>query len=454
MKKTIILVIACVATTLSTFAQEENVDPVLDLQQKVEVHSEAISKLNNLKITGYLQPQFQWGEQAAALKVGTANEDATKSFNRIGVRRGRIKFVYDDGGIASGTFQLNIVDKSNASGVSQAVVQLKEAYLTVKDPWFLKSAFQAGVFDRPFGNEISYSSSLLESPERSRVINTFFPEECDLGGKFVLQAPASSSLNFIKLEGGLFAGNAINPEIDNHKDFIGHLTASKPIGSSAKWGLGVSYYNGGVYEGANTGVYTMKDKSFVNNPITNAAFAKREYYGVDGQFSVETPFGMTQLRAEYMAGTQPGTSGSSSSPNYAAIPTTSTTTYKNDPTTNIVKATATTVYNNTYIRPAMGFYAILVQDLGQSPFSLVAKYDVYDPNTSISGNEIGAKDSNTSKTDIKYSTLGLGGLWRINPNVRIQAYYEFVKNETSTNLTSHISDLKDNTLTVRFQYKF
>jgi hypothetical protein len=45
----------------------------------VETHDVTISKLNNLKITGYIQPQYQWGEESAALRVGTANTDATKS---------------------------------------------------------------------------------------------------------------------------------------------------------------------------------------------------------------------------------------------------------------------------------------------------------------------------------------------------------------------------------------
>jgi len=441
MNKSKLITLVFLATACSLLAQESELTPLEEVQQKVELHDESIIKLSNLKISGYIQPQFQWGEQSAGLRVGTSNSDAAGNgieapFNRIGVRRGRLKFVYDDGGIASGTFQLNIIDKPGLSG---ATIQLKEAFLNVKDPWFRTFAFKAGVFDRPFGNEISYSSSLLESPERSRIINVLFPEEGDLGGVFVLQAPVFSPLNFIKFEGGLFAGNAINPETDNRKDFIGHLFASKPIGSSAKWGLGLSYYNGGVYQ-TNDNVYSMNGNAFVLNSSTSntGAFAKREYFGVDGQFSTETQLGMTQLRGEYIFGTQPGNKKSANSPNRAALP----------------------AVEDTYIRPIAGWYAILIQDLGQTPFSVVAKYDIFDPNTSVSENNIGITNSNTSNVDLKYSTIGVGALWRISPQIRLQLYYEFVTNETSTALSNtsilkdYSKDLKDNTFTARIQYKF
>ena len=432
MKRKILFIAAISISVFTAFAQEEGT-PIEQLQQKVEVHEDGLKLLNNLKITGYIQPQFQWGQEAAALKVGTANENPTSSFNRMGIRRGRLKFTYDDGGIASGVFQLNIIDKP---GISGATVQLKEAYLNVKDPWTNSNAIRAGIFDRPFGNEISYSSSLLESPERSRIINQLFPDETDLGFMLVLKPAAASPLNFVRFEGGLFAGNAINPETDNRKDFIGHIVAAKPIGTWAKWGLGISYYNGGVYQ-TNTNVYTMDGAGFVLNSdnANKGAYAKREYKGVDGQFSFESPLGMTQLRAEYIWGTQPGNSKSTASPNRSALP----------------------AAEDTYIRSTNGWYGIFIQDLGNSPLSAVIKYDVYDPNTKISGDQLGETVSvgaKTNKTDVKYSTLGLGALWRINPSIRLQAYYEIVANETSVNLTDYTSDLKDNTFTLRLQYKF
>jgi len=82
----------------------------------------------------------------------------------------------------------------------------------------------------------------------------------------------------------------------------------------------------------------------------------------------------------------------------------------------------------------------------------VVKYDWYDPNTDISGRQIGVA-AKTSKTDMAYSTLGLGYLYRLNNNVRLMAYYDIVSNE-KIGLKGYTSDLKDNLVTIRLQYKF
>ncbi|MTK52915.1 hypothetical protein [Paludibacter sp.] len=447
MKKQILLIAAFAAASFTTFAQEEEATPLEQVQQKVETLSSTVDKLNALKISGYIQPQWQWGQAYAGAKVGGSNtveNGNLSSFNRFGIRRGRINFTYDNGGLASGTFELNIGESANgsttkATGISS--VSIKKAFLNVKDPWFGTSALRAGVFDRPFGNEVAYSSSLLESPERSRIVQNLFPDEQDLGAMIVLQPAATSPLNFIKIQGGLFGGNSINVQTKSNMDFIGQIIASKSIGSTAKWGLGASYYNGGLYQGT-VNVYTSTGNGFVldNSASNKSQFAKRVYYGFDGQFSVESSLGMTQLRAEYLWGTQPGTSSSSSSPNSFTNPS-----------------------GDTYIRNTSGWYAILIQDLGQSPFSLVLKYDRYDPNTKVSGNEIGAATSYNVKTtsaDIAYNTLGIGALWRINPALRLQVYYENVKNEKSINLasadlkTDFSKDILDNLFTVRLQFKF
>lgn len=416
-------------------AQEEELTPMQKLEQQVEVLNEKADKQSALKITGYIQPQWQSGQPAATLKVGKGNT-GTDSYSRIGIRRARLKFEYNDGGLASGVIQFNVAEKE---GIKAATVQLKEAYLQVKDPFVKNNLLIAGVVVRPFGHETQYSSSTLESTERARVITTLFPDEHDLGAMLVLKPALSSPLNFIRFEGGLFAGNAINPETDNRLDFIGHLVATKPLGDWAKWGLGVSYYNGGVYQ-TNSSVYAMSGDAFSENKdaANTGAFASRIYYGVDAQFSMESPVGMTQLRFESVFGTQPGNKSTVGSPNRSALP----------------------AAEDTYIRPVSGWYAILVQDLGNIPVSAVVKYDVFDANTSVAGDKIGVSGSFTSSTDLKYSTWSLGALWRINPALRLTASYDLIKNETSSLLTNtdvmkdYSRDIQDNMLTVRLQYKF
>ncbi|GHT66807.1 hypothetical protein FACS189452_03340 [Bacteroidia bacterium] len=374
-----------------------------------------------LKVSGYLQTQYQYGEKDASLKVGTSNEDPEESFSRIGIRRGRVKVTAEDG-IFSGVFQVDLTEKA---------LGLKDAYLNVKDPWFNTLQLRAGVFDRPFGNEISYSSSRRESPERSTLFQTLFPEERDLGAMLVLQAPKTSQWNILKLETGLFAGNGVKQETDSRKDFIGHLSVAKTFDDNIAFGAGTSYYNGSVFQGT-TKVYTMENKAFVLNEddANKGKYAKREYIGFDAQFSVITSLlGTSQIRAEYLFGQQPSGAGNSKSPNAAALPTV-----------------------DTYIRDFAGAYLIFVQDLGKLPFSAVLKYDWYDPNTKLVGDEIGQNGS--SKADLTYQTFGFGALWKISNALRLQAFYEITSNETSTNLANMETDLKDNVFTLRLQYKF
>lgn len=389
------------------------------LEQENKTQTEAIKKLQKLKVSGYVQTQYQWGEENASLKVGSANENLKESFNRVGTRRGRIKFVYEKG-IASGVFQLDLTEKG---------IGFKDVYLNIKDPWLKTNSFKAGVFDRPFGNEISYSSSRRESPERSTIFQTLFPEERDLGAMITLQTGKKSPLNFLKLEAGLFAGNGIKQETDNRKDFIGHLSANKKWNNLQLSG-GLSYYNGGVYQGTEN-VYSMKGKSFIlSNSADNVGrFAKREYIGFDLQFGIKSILGSTLVRAEYLFGTQPGKDSGSKSPNASSLPG-----------------------YDTYIRDFAGGYVILVQDLGKLPLAAVLKYDWYDPNTKIADHEIGL--NHTTKGDIAQNTFGFGMLWNINSSLRLQAYYEINKNEKTKNISGYEKDRKDDVFTVRIQYKF
>lgn len=420
MKKTTLLS-AVLLLSAAVFAQVQTETTSLQqLEEKVQDNTNTLSKLKNLKVSGYIQTQYQWGEEDASLKVGTGNEHPDQAFNRIGVRRGRIKFAYSQG-IASGVFQLDLTEKG---------IGFKDAYLQIKDPWTGRSSLKAGIFDRTFGNEISYSSSRRESPERSTLFQTLFPDERDVGAALTLQTAKTSPLHFLKLEAGLFSGNGIKRDTDSKKDFIGHLSASDQIGKNATWGLGVSYYHGSVYQGTEN-VFTFNQNTFeLHSEASNkGAFSKREYVGIDAQFTLNTAAGKTQLRGEYLFGTQPGVNENSKSPNASTLSD-----------------------KDTYVRNFDGGYAILIQDLGKSNLSAVMKYDWYNPNTKISGDAIGL--NNTNKGDISYNTLGLGMLWHANKNIRLQAYYEFVKNETSQNLTGYETDRKDNTFTLRLQYKF
>ena len=401
-------------------AQEANLISTEKQNQQTFFADSSMNWLRKIKISGYIQADYQYGEEDASLKVGGENENPEKAFNRIGIRRGRIKFTYEER-IVSGVFQLDLTENG---------IKFKDVYLNIKDPWLKTNSLRAGVFDRPFGFEISYSSSLRETPERSTVFQTLFPEERDLGVMLQLQAAGDSPLNFMKLQAGLFAGNGIKEETDSRRDFIGHLSATRNIGKVFRIGGGLSYYHGSVYQGTEH-VYRMVDKSFVldNNPENRGKFAKRQYIGFDVQIGYTSCLGLTQLRGEYLFGEQPGVQKNSKSPNSSDLPET-----------------------DTYIRRFSGGYVVFIQDLGKLPLSAVLKYDWYDPNVKIKKDEIGL--NNTGTGDIAMQTVGVGGLWRINKNLRLQALYEFNSNEKSENLKGYDVNRKDDVFTLRLQYKF
>jgi hypothetical protein len=217
-KKIVLLLLFFMLSNSYIWSQEVDTARMARLEQKSKFLEEAVKKLQNFKISGYVQAQYQYGEADASLKVGTKNDNPDKGFHRIGIRRGRIKLAYDDR-FAAGTFQIDLTEKG---------INLKDAYLTVKDAWFHSGCqIKAGVFNRPFGDEISYSSSVRESPERTILCQSLFPDERDLGLMLTLQAPSTSAWSILKLEAGIFAGNGIKLEIDNRTDFIGHLSVNK-----------------------------------------------------------------------------------------------------------------------------------------------------------------------------------------------------------------------------------
>lgn len=416
-------------------AEGEKTDTVYPILEKLQSD---VSLLNRLKVTGYIQAQFQKADTAGIESFAGGNFPAGID-NRFAVRRGRVKFTYDYA-FSQFVMQIDVTEKG---------IGIKDAYVSFTDPWLNAFAVTAGVMDRPFGYEISYSSSSRESPERTRMFQTLFPGERDLGAKLTFQPPKTSRFNFLKIDAGLYNGigpNAI--DFDGFKDFIGHAMINKSSkNEKLKVGVGVSYYNGGWKQGTKY-LYNMSDIALSTGNVM--AFAvdstsskigtklRREYMGADAQISFDFPFGLTTLRGEYIQGRQPGVAASTTSPS--------------------------TQPGDAYLRNFNGGYFYWIQNIMQSKFQTVVKYDFYDPNTDVSGNNIGVKISGKNKAtnaaDIKYSTIGVGLVYKWNSQVKITAYYDMVKNESTSALpnASTLKDLakdrKDNVFTLRVQYKF
>jgi hypothetical protein len=154
----------------------------------------------------------------------------------------------------------------------------------------------------------------------------------------------------------------------------------------------------------------------------------RHYYGADVQWVKKHLWGKTELRAEYWRGTQPGTDVTTTNPGELPM-------------------------GPTYIRNFDGAFFYLLQNIMNEKWELMVKYDWYDPNTAVKASAIGKPATNLSEADIKFSTLGFGLTRYINDNVKVLAYYDWVKNE-KTALPDYKGDIKDNIFTCRVQVRF
>lgn len=435
-KKRIGLIVASLFAINTINAQE--VDTVKDVLEKLKTD---VGLLSKLKISGYVQVQgqlLQKQDNQAYKQTSVAGGDFNPYMNdRIGVRRGRLKFAYSSSPLSQAVVQFDATEKGMA---------LKDAYLKFTEPFANVATVTAGVFNRPFGYEIEFSSSSRETPERARMIQVLFPQERDLGAMLTIQAPKTSKWNFIKLDLAAISGNGINQDLDRFKDVIGRLNFNKNyFEERLKISGGVSkYYGGFAYQ--NKYVYGLNDvngvKMFIVDSTSTNKYkqANKDLSGLDLQITADLPWGLASLRGEYIFGWQPSTATSSNYP-------------------------TSTAPTDTYKRKLSGYYVYFVQNIMQSRHQIAVKYDVFDPNTQVKGTAIGIKGTKTGVADIKYSTLGVGYIFKIDANTKIMFYGDFVTNEktkiaatkdTKGNVTDpgYESDRKDNVYTIRLQYKF
>ncbi len=431
MKKLFLFLSMFTIISLKTFAQQDTT--VVKVAEKVEEVKGALEGLNEsyletksivdalkkIKISGYIQTQFQSADVDGIASFSGGNFGAGMH-NRLMIRRGRLKITYDND-LTNYVLQIDATEKG---------LGLKDAYILFTEPWMKTFALKAGVFNRPFGFEIDYSSSNRESPERSRLFQTLFPGERDLGMSLEI-APKSDFLSIFNFKGGLFAGNGVNPEVDNQKDFIGRLGFQLPFTEeNFEIDGGISTYMGKVKLAPGKSIFTVSSPTLAT-ATTSEVWADRSYLGLDAQVYYSLPLlGGFTLRGEFINGKQPGgSSTSSSSP--TALQT-----------------------GDLYLRNFSGYYLMYVQNLGDKN-QLVVKYDSYDPNSAVSGDQIGqVSAAKLSAGDLKYSTLGLGWVHYWDDNIKFTFYYDSVSNETSKNLAVYNQDLKDNVFTFRIQYKF
>jgi len=402
----------------------------------------SLQKFEFVRISGYIQPQFQVGQTEGQLSFNGGDFAPTVS-NRFSVRRGRLRIDYAH---TNSKNQPTVLFVFQFDGTERGVF--------TRDFWgrFYENKYQlfhftTGMFARPFGFEINYGSSDRESPERGRMSQLLMRTERDLGAmvSFEPRAP-THPLRHFRLDAGFFNGQGLTAitDYDSKKDFISRLSL-KPV-KIANSGVTVTGSVSGFFGGFRQFTNKIYRNSSSNRPqfvldsaaSNNGKIAPRIYYGADVQVRIANSVGFTEFRGEVISGTQTATQNSTESP--GSIPT------------------SAGINAPLFIRNFSGGYFYFLQYLGSLKHQFVAKYDWYDPNTRVKGQQILPANKTTGDigytwANIRYTTLGLGYLYYINENLKSTIWYEFVQNE-KTWLPGFERDAKDNLLTLRMQYRF
>lgn len=425
----------CLLTTATVKAQLADT-PASDSTAAVLARLSAdVDFIKRFKFSGYIQAQAQFAD-SSIFTAGSKTQYNPRIDKRVSVRRGRLKMTYEQGP-AQVVFQTDMTERG---------LRIVESYLRLTEPntnWF---SLTAGIFNRPFGFEVPYSSSLRESPERGTMSLLLFPNERDLGAMITVQGPKTGIWNWIRLDAGLFTGvgspdaNKGITDIDKRKDLISRLSFNRSTANERfRYSGGVSIYIGGPsYQNDTTyvnGTDSAGTHVYVAQKVSAADYADRKYYGADLQLSYDWKLGATTIRGEYITGDQPALTG----------------------TTRSV-SDALTIGESLYNRKFSGAYFYFVQNITRLKLQAVVKYDFYDPNTDVSGDQIGksttAPNVATNGADIRFSTIGYGLNYLFDAHTKLMVYYESVTNETSANLAGFNKNRLDDILTVRLQYKF
>lgn len=378
---------------------------------------------HDIKITGYLQTQFQKA-QSDGISSFSGGDFAENSDNRFIIRRGRLKIDRVDK-YSSIVFQLD---------ATQNGINLMDAFIQLQQPDHNELRLTAGLFNRPFGYSIVYSSGYRDFPERARVFQTIMPRERDIGAMGSYQPFKFLSADLAVVNGsGLYAR-----DYDSKKDIIGNITFKFDSLANRKLqiGFGASFYKGSVRNDTES-YYTNNGNGFTKNtsPLNEGANLKRNYFGGNIQFQYNHSFGTSTLKAEYVTGTQPGVAATTSVTGPVASQS-----FTTQPATDL------------YLRNFTGYYIWFTQQIAKTKFNVLAAYDVYDPNNKVQESEIGT-GNNTTAGDIKFSTFGYGFTYLVNARVKLTAYNERVIN-AAAQLDKYRTDIRDDVFTLRLQYRW
>ena len=346
------------------------------LDERVLLNESDLGKLNKIKLSGYIQAQFE-DYQTDLVKTNEA-------FNSFYLRQTRIKFTYE---VSDGIKFLLQSDFSTGN------LKLKDAYAVVNLPKLKEFSLWAGQFNRP-NYEVEYSSSQREVFERSRLIRTIYPGEREIGAKLEYKSSQIPLKVQLAVLNGNFTGTQAK-DIDSHKDIMPRATYSIKLPSA---GLGIDLGVHGYY--GSLGAKQKYISSYENKPdsVNVGSQLDRQWAGAELQVYFDFLGGMS-LKGEYIQGKN---------------------VFSGDSKTNPYR-----------LRNFSGYYAYFIKNIGNKN-QFVIKHDLFDPNSKLSGDD--------SESDVRYTTITLAWQYYLNEYIRISINYEMPENETNATVPNELKD--------------
>ncbi|MCK9638445.1 MAG: OprO/OprP family phosphate-selective porin [Prolixibacteraceae bacterium] len=409
------------------------------LLERVATNESDLSKLTKIKISGYMQAQYQKFESPALLPT---------SNNYFALRRVRVKFTYE------ATDGVKFVLQPD---FAPGALALKDAYVILNDRWTKAFSITMGKFNRP-NYEVEYSSSQRELPERSSVIRAIYPGERAIGAKLEFN-PQNTPIHMqlavfngsedlkINNSAGSNLNSNENKDYDNFKDVMARVTYNLRLGNFGGLDFGAHGYFGKLKSMATT-TY-LSDYTTVKSANIGDGIA-RSWGGAEFQLFADVLGGLS-VKGEYIAGKN------------ASIGFT---------------PSGTTLGVANFQNKFAGYYLYFIKNLGKkNQFAL--RYDYYDPNTDIKDKDIAISGyaatatlakKMSGKSDLATSTLGLAFHHYFDDNLRITLAYDIVQNEkvgTSGKVVDNYTTaagvagtmdwsnaINQNVMTLRIQAKF
>jgi len=442
-------------------------------------------------IGGYVQSQYQYffifdtvGAISPYFAHFAGGPFASRFTNdRFSIRRGRVNLMH-------GNHRYRTVLSFD---FSERGAHVKDMYVFLREQKLKTFGVTMGMFTMPFGYELQNSSSLRESPERSRIIQTIFPVERDLGVMLDIQAPGDGILSLLNMKTAVVNGNGSAVETDRWKDWLGRIGFSSPEKyGSFYFSGGFSWYRGNInhiYEPVDTIASNTNTKYYIyrfseiNDPTgrTNKGFVldtastyatgrmggkvERHYYGVDLRLTFNAGFGKTRLTGEYVWGVQPTPvfykdveqayivhNGMHSFSPTGPMTGVTWPMYDQPQPYNPASVGPKIKHHHTFVRKMEGGSVCLVQDVFDTKLQIVIRYDWYDPNTEVTGKDISYDEDlylndpdyikpYFSPADLKYETFGYGLIYNYNEHIKISIYYDNVKNEIG-DIEPYVGDIR------------